>query len=87
MKEIIFYLDSLMNRCNIPLSSIRQTLLLNQDCSCGIAAILESRRCSQITSTGTLVKVRGKFVKKVLHLFSYLLVIYTRANIVIILSR
>jgi len=52
-------LDSFMNLCDIPLNSIQKTLLLNQDCSCGIAAILESR-CSQITSTGTLLKIKGK---------------------------
>lgn len=51
-----------MNSCNIPLNTIRQTLLLNQDCSCGIAAILESRRCSQMTSTGQLVKIKGKLL-------------------------
>lgn len=53
-----------MNSCGIPLNTIRQTLLLNQDCSCGIAAILESRRCSQMASTGKLLKVKGKLVLK-----------------------
>lgn len=53
-----------MNSCGIPLNTIRQTLLLNQDCSCGIAAILESRRCSQMASTGKLLKVKGKLVFK-----------------------
>lgn len=49
-----------MNSCGIPLNTLRQTLLLNQDCSCGIAAILESRRCSQMASTGKLLKTTGK---------------------------
>lgn len=53
-----------MNSCGIPLNTIRQTLLLNQDCSCGIAAILESRRCSQMASTGKLLKIKGKLVLK-----------------------
>ncbi|VVC40832.1 Hypothetical protein CINCED_3A007427 [Cinara cedri] len=51
--------DSFMSSCGIPINTIRQTLLLNQDCSCGIAAILESRRCSQMASTGKLLKVKG----------------------------
>ncbi|XP_060852396.1 protein FAM135A isoform X2 [Rhopalosiphum padi] len=51
--------ESFINSCDIPLNTLRQTLLLNQDCSCGIAAILESRRCSQMASTGKLLKVKG----------------------------
>lgn len=53
-----------MNSCGIPLNTIRQSLLLNEDCSCGIAAILESRRCSQMTLTGKLLKVKGKFMNR-----------------------
>lgn len=49
-----------MNSCGIPLNTLRQTLLLNQDCSCGIAAILESRRCSQMASTGKLLQIKGE---------------------------
>lgn len=60
-----------MNSCHIPLNTIRQTLLLNQDCSCGIAAILESRRCSQMASTGKLVKIKGKLLINALRIIIY----------------
>lgn len=53
-----------MNSCGIPLNTLRQTLLLNQDCSCGIAAILESRRCSQMASTGKLLQIKGDLMLK-----------------------
>lgn len=53
-------LDSFMDSCGIPLITLQNMLLNDQDCSCGIAAILESRRCSQMTSTGKLLKVKGK---------------------------
>lgn len=53
-----------MNSCGIPLNTLRQTLLLNQDCSCGIAAILESRRCSQMASTGKLLQIKGELALK-----------------------
>lgn len=64
-------LESFINSCGIPLNTLRQTLLLNQDCSCGIAAILESRRCSQMASTGKLLKVKGNFVLIQLGLIIY----------------
>ncbi|XP_050423396.1 protein FAM135A [Adelges cooleyi] len=53
--------DSFINVCDAQMNAIRSTLLFNEDCSCGIAAILESRRCSQLASTGKLVKKQGSY--------------------------
>ncbi|XP_050524395.1 protein FAM135A isoform X2 [Daktulosphaira vitifoliae] len=52
--------DSIVNSYNAQISKLRSTLLFNEDCNCGIAAILESRRCSQMAQSGRLIKKQGE---------------------------